>query len=242
VPLAGTPEYQKLLQDTGLKDLTGFDYKAYLSAKHEAELAVATLQGSTADDVIVANANDKKDIFVLGKGNDTLTASSNGDILIGGEGNDVMDGGKGVDKAVYTGSSKDYKITLGADGKVTVADAVANRDGTDALVGVERVNFADKSVAFDINGNAGAGYRLYKAAFDRQPDSAGLGYWMYALDQGANLANDVASGFLASKEFQDLYGANTTTATFINNLYQTCCIAPQMLRALLTGRRRLMQV
>jgi predicted phage gp36 major capsid-like protein len=43
---------------------------------------------------------------------------------------------------------------------------------------------------------------------------------MHALDQGANLANDVANGFLASKEFQDLYGANTSTTTFINNLYQ----------------------
>jgi len=220
VPAAGTAEYQKLLQDTGLKDLTGFDYKAYLSAKHEAELAVATLQGSASDDVIVANPNDKKDIFILGQGNDKLTATNNGDILIGGEGNDVMDGGAGVDKAVYNGSAKDYKVTVGADGKVTVADAVSNRDGTDALVGVERVSFADKSLAFDINGNAGAGYRLYKAAFDRQPDAAGLGYWMHALDQGANLANDVASGFLASKEFQDLYGANTTTATFISNLYQ----------------------
>lgn len=219
-PAAGTAAYQKLLEETGLKDLTGFDYKAYLSAKHEAELAVSTLQGSSNDDDIVANANDKKDIFVLGKGNDKLTASNNSDILIGGEGNDTMDGGKGVDKAVYSGTSKDYKVTLSADGKVTVADTVSNRDGTDALVGVERVSFADKSVAFDINGNAGAGYRLYKAAFDRQPDAAGLGYWMHALDSGANLANDVASGFLASKEFQDLYGANTTTATFINNLYQ----------------------
>jgi hypothetical protein len=219
-PAVGTPEYQKLLQDTGLKDLTGFDYKAYLGAKHEAELAVSTLSGSSGDDVVVANPNDKKDIFVLGQGNDTLTATNNGDILVGGEGNDVMDGGKGVDKAVYTGTSKDYKVSIGADGKVTVADTVASRDGTDALVGVERVSFADKSIAFDINGNAGAGYRLYKAAFDRQPDSAGLGYWMHALDGGANLANDVASGFLASKEFQDLYGANTTTTTFIDNLYQ----------------------
>jgi hypothetical protein len=219
-PAVGTPAYDQLLQETGLKDLTGFDYKAHLAAKHDAELALSTLQGSASDDVIVAAPTDKKDIFVLGQGNDTLTATNNSDILVGGEGNDLMNGGSGVDKAVYSGSSKDYNFTIGADGKVAVVDSVASRDGTDSLVGVERISFADKSVAFDISGNAGASYRLYKAAFDRQPDSDGLGYWMHTLDQGANLANDVASGFLASKEFQDLYGSNTTTSTFIANLYQ----------------------
>jgi len=219
-PAVGTPEYQKILQETGLKDLSGFDYKAHLSAKREADLALQTLQGSASDDVIVASPSDKKNIFVLGQGNDKLTASANNDILIGGEGDDVMDGGQGVDKAVFSGSSKDYKITLNPNGKLVVADTVASRDGADTLEGVERINFADKSVAFDIKGNAGASYRLYKAAFDRQPDLGGLGYWMYNLDQGADLAKDVANGFINSKEFQSLYGANTTNATFIANLYQ----------------------
>lgn len=219
-PAVGTPEYQQILQETGLKDLTGFDYKAHLAAKHEADLALTTLQGSASDDVMVASADDKKGIFVLGQGNDTLTATNNSDILIGGEGNDAMNGGSGVDKAVYTGSSMDYKVTMGSDGKLVVADTVASRDGSDSLAGVERISFADKSVAFDINGNAGASYRLYKAAFDRQPDEAGLGYWMQNLDKGADLAKDVANGFINSTEFQSLYGANTSNATFIANLYQ----------------------
>jgi serralysin len=219
-PTPGTPQYQQLLIETGLTDLSTFDYAAYVTAKHEANLALATLHGSANDDVIVANPTDQKDIFVLGQGNDTLTASNNADLLIGGEGNDVMDGGSGVDKAIYNGAAKDYQVTRTPDGKVVVADAVLRRDGTDAITGVERISFADTSLAFDINGNAGSSYRLYKAAFDRVPDLEGLGYWMHNLDQGANLANDVANGFLNSKEFQDLYGANTTTATFIDNLYK----------------------
>ena len=219
-PAVGTPEYQKILQETGLKDLAGFDYKAHLSAKREADVALKTMQASASDDVLVASPSDNKIIFVMGQGNDTLTATDKSEILIGGEGNDVMNGGLGVDKAVYSGSSKDYKVTVNPDGKIVVADTVASRDGTDNLTGVERINFDDKSVAFDIKGNAGASYRLYKAAFDRQPDLGGLGYWMYNLDQGADLAKDVANGFINSKEFQSLYGANTTNATFIANLYQ----------------------
>ena len=219
-PTVGSAQYNQILQETGLKDLASFDYTAYLSAKRDAELAVSTMHGSASDDVIVAAPNDKKNIFVLDQGNDSVTATDSADILIGGAGNDTLNGGAGIDKSVYSGSSKDYKVTLSSNGQIGIADTSANRDGTDVLKGVERISFADTSLAFDISGNAGASYRLYKAAFDRQPDSAGVGYWMHTLDQGANLANDVANGFLNSQEFQDLYGANTSTNTFITNLYK----------------------
>jgi hypothetical protein len=219
LPTFGSPEYQQILQETGLKDLTGFDFKAHLAAKHRADLALSTMQGSASNDEIVANPTDKKGIFVLGQGNDTLTATNNPDILIGGEGNDALNGGLGIDKAVYVGSSADYKVTIGSDGQLVVADKLESRDGSDALAGVERISFSDKSLAFDINGNAGASYRLYKAAFDREPDLQGVGYWMQKLDSGADLANDVASGFINSKEFETLYGANSSNASFIENLY-----------------------
>ena len=222
LPAVASAEYQKILKETGLNGLSADDYSAYLTAKHVSNLAISTLQGSETDDVIVANPADKKNIFVLGQGNDVVTATDSPDILIGGAGNDILDGGKGLDKAVFTGDSKSYKLTLNKDGTVVVADTDTNtsRDGVDQLKGVERISFADTSLAFDIAGNAGASYRLYKAAFDRQPDSGGLGYWMHNLDKGADLAKDVANGFINSKEFQSLYGENTSNATFIANLYQ----------------------
>jgi hypothetical protein len=220
LPAAGSAEYQNIQKETGLKDLSATDYAAYLSAKHVSNLAVSTLQGSETDDVIVANPADKKNIFVLGQGNDSVTATDSPDIMIGGAGNDILDGGKGLDKAVFSGDSKSYKLTLNKDGTVVVADTNTSRDGVDQLKGVERISFTDTSLAFDIAGNAGASYRLYKAAFGRQPDSVGLGYWMKNLDKGADLAKDVASGFINSKEFQSLYGENTSNATFIANLYQ----------------------
>ena len=35
---------------------------------------------------------------------------------------------------------------------------------------VERLDFSDAHLAFDVDGNAGQIYRLYKAAFARTPD------------------------------------------------------------------------
>ena len=81
-------------------------------------MAISTLQGSETDDVIVANPADKKNIFVLGQGNDMVVATDSPDIIVGGAGNDILDGGKGLDKAVFTGDSKSYKLTLNKDGTV----------------------------------------------------------------------------------------------------------------------------
>jgi len=219
-PVVGTAEYQAILKDTGLKDLTGFDYGAYLGAKREAQLAITTLQGSAGDDVIVAMSNDTKHIFVAGQGNDSITATIGADILIGGAGNDILDGGSGIDKAVFTGTLSDYKINLSTNQPVVVTDSQATRDGVDSLKNVERLSFADTSLALDINGTAGESYRLYKAAFDRAPDKAGLGYWMKTLDDGSSTATNAAQGFINSQEFQNLYGANSSSDTFISKLYQ----------------------
>ena len=98
----------------------------------------------------------------------------------------------------------------------------AKPDGTFAgilLDGVERIQFADKSVALDIDGNAGQAYRLYKAAFDRTPDKAGLGYWINEMDHGASL-QDVAQSFVSSAEFQTLNGSNPGNRDLAASLYQ----------------------
>lgn len=98
----------------------------------------------------------------------------------------------------------------------------AKQDGTFAgifLDGVERIQFNDKSVALDVDGNAGLAYRLYKAAFDRTPDKAGLGYWINEMDHGASL-QDVAQSFVSSAEFQTLNGSNPGNRDLAASLYQ----------------------
>jgi hypothetical protein len=105
-----------------------------------------------------------------------------------------------------------------AANELQVSDSLASRGGTDVLWNVERVQFDDYTIAFDIDGDAGEAYRLYQAAFSRAPDLPGLGYQTNALDNGLPLWF-VASQFIASPEFQSKYGAVDNTQ-FITLLYQ----------------------
>jgi hypothetical protein len=145
---------------------------------------------------------------------DTLRGSNGRDSLTGLAGDDVLDGGNGVDIAIYQGAKSEYTITR--TGKDTYT--VSGPEGTDTLVDVERLRFSDINFALDDKGNAGQAFRLYQAAFDRQPDLKGLGYQMNALDEGLALGH-VAKHFLESPEFQAKYGALDDSA-FVTALYQ----------------------
>ena len=73
-------------------------------------------------------------------------------------------------------------------------------------------------MAFDMNGNMGQVYRLYQAAFDRTPDTGGVGDWTQGMNNGMTL-NQVATGFINSPEFKALYGNNPSNADFVTLLY-----------------------
>jgi len=92
--------------------------------------------------------------------------------------------------------------------------------GTSTLTNVERLKFSDTNVALDSGRgqNAGSAYRIYKAAFNRTPDTEGLGFWIKSLDNGNSL-NNVSQGFIGSPEFQRTYGANSSDTTFLSNIY-----------------------
>ncbi len=81
-----------------------------------------------------------------------------------------------------------------------------------------RVRFDDTSVGLDIDGVAGKAYRLYKAAFGRAPDIAGLSFWIKAMDAGAAF-EAVANGFSQSAESRSLYGEKPTNAEMVARLY-----------------------
>jgi hypothetical protein len=145
-----------------------------------------------------------------------LLGTSGANVFLLDSGSHAIDGGDGVDTVSYTGAHTSFTVTAGASGLTVTGGAGAVQD---TLVNVERVQFADLSLAFDVNGTAGAAYRLYQAAFDRAPDAAGLGYWIKALDSGVTL-DQVSAGFVQSKEFADLYGAGATDNQFVDALYQ----------------------
>jgi hypothetical protein len=134
-----------------------------------------------------------------------------------GEGNNAVDGGAGLDTVVYAGARAGFTIQRGVYG-VSVTDK-SGVLGSDTLVNVERIQFGDTMVALDIDGSAGEVYRLYRAAFDREPDKGGLSYWIKALDTGNYSLTQISQMFLADKEAQALYSTDPSDASFVTKLY-----------------------
>ena len=148
---------------------------------------------------------------------DTLVGNDAANVLDGGAGCDTLAGGGGIDTAKFDAPFASYALaTSGAD---TIVTSLAHaNDSDDVHADVERLAFSDVSLALDTSGDVGQIFRLYEAAFDREPDAAGQGYYMKQMDGGAPLVS-LAEGFLASPEFQATYG-NTSDAQFVTRLYE----------------------
>jgi serralysin len=139
--------------------------------------------GSSFADTITGNAADNA--LSGGAGDDTLYGLDGNDVLTGGAGNDFLDGGNGIDTAVYSGPFAAYTVTTAA-GATSVADGMPVRDGTDTLVNVERLAFADTRVAIDLGGNAGIAARLVGALIGASSihDPAAVGAALQLVDSG----------------------------------------------------------
>ncbi|MCP5421404.1 MAG: cadherin domain-containing protein [Chromatiaceae bacterium] len=87
------------------------------------------------------SADNTRDSLLYGLGGD--------DTLSSGAKNDFIYGGDGDDTAVFTGNASDYIRTYdAATGQTIVVDTrVGSPDGTDRLLGVENLQFADQTLA-----------------------------------------------------------------------------------------------
>ena len=129
--------------------------------------------------VVIENA-------IGGSGNDVLTGNPANNRLQGGAGNDTLDGGLGMDTAVYLSPRANYTVAKTATGW-RVTDTL-NSDGTDTLQNIERLSFANRQVALDLDGHAGSVARVLGAVFGdtsvlAHPDYVGIGlYYMDTLN------------------------------------------------------------
>ena len=143
-----------------------------------------------------------------------VTGTAARDTLAGTSANNAIDGGAGIDTINFTGNRIEYNVASSPAGFSVSGNGI----GTDSLANVERLIFKDVAVALDINGTGGQAFRMYAAAFNRDPDYEGLGFWMNARDNGVSLET-IAGDFIKSAEFVELYGANPSNAAFITSLY-----------------------
>ncbi|HEX9963479.1 MAG TPA: pre-peptidase C-terminal domain-containing protein, partial [Allosphingosinicella sp.] len=109
------------------------------------------ITGTGFGDYMVDTVAGSEGEFHGAGGNDYIDGGSGDDLLQGGTGNDTLDGGADFDTAVYSGNAADYTITYVLDGGGNVigySSVVDNKasdgdDGSDTLIGIEALAFAD---------------------------------------------------------------------------------------------------
>ena len=124
---------------------------------------------------------------LAGTGNslsNALAGNAGNNVLTGGGGNDALNGGDGVDVAAFGASRNQYDLTIGT-ANLQVSDNAA-QEGTDTLEEVERLRFADVSLALDLSGNAGRVAKILGAVFGSESVSneAFVGIGLGVADSG----------------------------------------------------------
>ena len=213
----------------------------YEDSSHAAISAADNYFGTTDTALIDEMIHDKKDdlsadsvistshtnapspgtprFFAGTDGNDTLVG--------GGAENGLLIGGSGIDTVVYGNASDQYKInnnrpyvrhTLVSTDiirHIAVSDTTDGNAGVDMLEGVERLQFSDKSIAFDIDGNAGKVARILGAVFgkDAMANAEYAATYLALLDKGMSyedlmmraLNEKLGTGFSDADEVKLLY-------------------------------------
>jgi hypothetical protein len=152
---------------TGGNGIDTVDY-SYSASNWTINLAATSAQAvsgteidtiTTVENVIGGSGND---IITGTTASNALKGGAGADRITGGLGNDALDGGLGIDVAVFAGLQASYSLTT-LNGIVTVVDnqtGVDGNDGTDTLVGFEKVEFKGgvqvalaPPIVLDLNGD-----------------------------------------------------------------------------------------
>jgi len=168
--------------------------------------------GDNSGNTFVALFN-RPTVIDCGSGNDVIYSQQNFGSSI--------NGGLGLNTVNYFGAlSSNASVNISGNAATVLSGSSTYK--ADDLISIERLQFSDTNIALDISPTqtAGSVYMLYQATFNRKPDAAGLGYWINAVDKGANIIKDVASFFVTSPEFVAKYGSNPSNASYVDNLYQ----------------------
>jgi hypothetical protein len=204
----------------------GFNETYYLNTNASAATAVAQAQYATglAHYLAVGQAAGLKafapgthvygasgnDTIMLREGNEQAFGDAGNDLITGGAGNDTIDGGAGLDTAKFSGNRAGYTIT-----RQGASMNVGGPDGSDTLMAVERLEFADRSIAYDLDGNAGFTARVLGAVFGK----ATVGNAQYA-----GIGIDLLDGGMGQQALMQLalqkkLGAAPANADVVNLLY-----------------------
>ena len=166
--------------------------------------------------------------IVGGDADDTLVGSAGNNSFIAGRGDDSDDGGSGDDFILYGTSMSNYTVIKSGNSYV-VTDKTGSV-GTDHLVNVERVQFADKTVNLGVQAKSAtlshsdlnSLEELYIAFFNRVPDADGLSYWIDQVNAGQGISRIAESFYAAGVQYSSLTGfsAGMSNDDFVNVVYK----------------------
>jgi len=162
-------------------------------------------EGAASADVL--NGSSRSDI---------LSGLAGNDVLWGFEGDDWMEGGDGIDTAAYLGWRSSARLTRIESGW----QVSTGGEGTDTLVGIERVLFREQGYALDLDGHAGTVVKalgaLFGAAAVKEGALVALG--LQLLDGGMDTSSLYRLA-IGSEPFQKLAGS-TSHHAFVDLVYR----------------------
>ncbi|MEY2644894.1 MAG: hypothetical protein RLZZ611_1543, partial [Cyanobacteriota bacterium] len=112
---------------------------------------ITSMVGTSAGEALDVNAFEQNTannvIHGLG-GDDSLFGREGDDSLAGGDGNDQLEGGSGINTAVFSGPIRDYTWNF-VGRALKVEHLNGGRDGTDTLLDIQILRFADTELDID---------------------------------------------------------------------------------------------
>jgi hypothetical protein len=145
------------------------------------------------------------------------------DTIQGGLRDDTIDGGEGLDTAVFSNRRESYSISILEQNAVSVrfeGPVIAiypppPTDGTDLLSSIERIQFSDRSVAMDLDNNAGNAARLLAAVFGKDavknPTYAGIAISLFDQGYSKDQVSQVA--------LNAMFGANVKSKDIVSMIW-----------------------
>lgn len=177
------------LSGNGFSPVTGYTFTT----------APYTAGGTAGDDSITGSATD-----------DVLEGLAGDDTLIGGDGDDTLNGGTGVDTALMDAPGLGRFSWSGSELHVTTAD------GSDVLVGIERLRLTYTLYACDTHEGESAwnANALLWAALGMAPDRDLFSQWVREAD-GVESMTQLARNML------DQYAPGMSSESLVTHLYGT---------------------
>ena len=129
-------------------------------------------------DIVVSDRNGSSNIRTWA-GNDYISDKNRID-----SSEALINGGLGIDVSAYDSESNRYNLVVSEDSIVVYNDSVR-----DTLTNIERIEFSDKSIAMDIDGNTGRTVKTIAAVLGSESisDAGIVGVGLSLFDQGYSL-------------------------------------------------------